>query len=237
MPKKTKGNTTEINLRLQVQARSPNQSAYLESMQRNTFTFGVGLAGTGKTFLAIWHAMLELLDTNNKIRRIVVIRPVIGNRFGESIGALPGNIAEKMLPYGSSVIDNLNAFLDREAITKMIYDGTIEFIPLTLLRGRSLNNAFVIVEEAQNIKKSGKGVYMVMSRLGLNSKMVFNGDLSQSDLGDDESALKEAIELLKTPPHIKGVGIVELYDRADVQRHPLLYELMEKFGESDDCPF
>lgn len=238
MSRKSKGNNVgEIRLKAQVQARSPNQSAYLESMQRNTFTFGVGLAGTGKTFLATWEAMLELLDPESKIRRIVVIRPVIGNKFGESIGALPGNIAEKMLPYGSSVLDNLNAFLDREPIHKMIEDGVIEFVPLTLLRGRSLNNAFVIVEEAQNIKKSGKGVYMVMSRLGAHSKMVFNGDLGQSDLGDEESALLHAVQILKEPPLVKGVGIVELYDRQDVQRHPLLFDIMEKFGESDDNPF
>ncbi len=228
---------SNIGLKSQVEARSPNQSAYLESMHRNTFTFGVGLAGTGKTFLATWVAMQELLASKNKISRIVVVRPVIGNKFGESIGALPGNIAEKMLPYGSSVLDNLNAFLDRDAIYKLIEDGTIEFIPLTLLRGRSLNNAFVIVEEAQNIKRSSKGVYMVMSRLGAHSKMVFNGDLGQSDLGDDESGLLEAIRILKLEPLIRGVGIVELYDRADVQRHPLLYEIMEKFGESDDNPF
>lgn len=237
MSKKPKGNTSEITLRQQVDARSPNQSDYLASMRNNTFTFGVGLAGTGKTYLAIWQAMLELLDTTSKIRRIVVIRPVIGNKFGEDIGALPGSVLEKMLPYGSSVLDNLNAFLDRDAINKMVYDGTIEFIPLTLLRGRSLNNTFVIVEEAQNINKSSKGIYMVMSRLGINSKMVFNGDLAQSDLEGDESALKAAIELLKTPPLVKGVGIVELYDRQDVQRHPLLYEIMNRFNEVDDNPF
>ncbi len=95
----------------------------------------------------------------------------------------------------------------------------------------------LIIDEAQNIKKSAKGVYMVMSRLGIHSKMVFNGDLGQSDIGDDESALLEAVRILKTPPLVKGVGVVELYDRADIQRHPLLYEIMEKFGESDDCPF
>lgn len=223
-----------ITLKSQVQPRSPNQSAYLESMQRNTFTFGVGRAGTGKTFLATWQAMLELLSTDNKIRRIVVVRPVIGNKFGESIGALPGNIVEKMIPYGSSVLDNLLAFVDRESIHKMIEDGTIEFIPLTLLRGRSLNNAFVIVEEAQNIKLVGKGVYMVMSRLGAHSKMVFNGDLAQSDLGDEDSALADAIERLRD---LKGVGIVELYEREDIQRHPLLYSVMERFGETDDNPF
>lgn len=237
MSKKPKGSPPEITLRMQVDARSPNQSLYLGSMQRNTFTFGVGLAGTGKTFLATWQAMLELLDPHNKIRRIVVVRPVIGNSHGEDIGALPGNVLEKMLPYGSSVLDNLNAFLDRDVINKLVYDGTIEFIPLSLLRGRSLNNSFVIVEEAQNIRKAGKGVYMVMSRLGINSKMVFNGDLGQSDLRGDESALKEAIELLRTPTLVKGVGIVELYDKADVQRHPLLYEIMERFGEADECPF
>lgn len=227
-----------IQLKSQVQPRSQNQSAYLESMQRNTFTFGVGRAGTGKTFLATWQAMLELLSPDNKIRRIVVIRPVIGNNFGESIGALPGNVAEKMIPYGSSVLDNLLAFVDRESITRMIEDGTIEFIPLTLLRGRSLNNAFVIVEEAQNIKKSSKGVYMVMSRLGAHSKMVFNGDLAQSDLKDDsESGLLEAVDLMKQEPQIRGVGVVELYDREDVQRHALLYDIMERFGELDDDPF
>ncbi len=238
MARKTKvTNLNSIQLKAQVKPRSENQSAYLESMQRNTFTFGVGLAGTGKTFLATWQAMLELLSVKNKISRIVVIRPVIGNKFGESIGALPGNIAEKMLPYGSSVLDNLNAFLDRDAIYRLIENGTIEFIPLTLLRGRSLNNAFVIVEEAQNIKKSSKGVYMVMSRLGAHSKMVFNGDLGQSDLGDNESGLLEAVQILKEPPLVQGVGIVKLYDPEDVQRHPLLYEIMEKFGESDDYPF
>ncbi|MHA2063520.1 MAG: PhoH family protein [Candidatus Thorarchaeota archaeon] len=238
MSRKPKGHhVVEIHLKSQVQPRSENQSAYLESMQRNTFTFGVGLAGTGKTFLAAWQAMLELLSADNKIRRIVVVRPVISNKFGESIGALPGSIAEKMLPYGSSVLDNLNAFLDRDAIFKLIEEGTIEFIPLTLLRGRSLNNAFVIVEEAQNIKRSSKGVYMVMSRLGAHSKMVFNGDLGQSDLVDDESALLEAVQILRQPPLVRGIGIVELYDRRDVQRHPLLYEIMEKFNESDDNPF
>ena len=224
----------EIRLKTQVDAKSPNQSAYLESMQKNVYTFGVGLAGTGKTFLATWEALLELLDTTSKIQRIVVIRPVIGNKFGESIGALPGNIAEKMLPYGSSIIDNLNAFLERDAINKMLTDGTIEFIPLSLLRGRSLNNAFVIVEEAQNIKLAGKGVYMVMSRLGAHSKMVFNGDLGQSDLGEDQSALADAIDRLKD---MKGVGIVKLYDRVDIQRHPLLYEIMQRFDETDDNPF
>lgn len=234
MSKRPKVNQlSNITLKTLVEPRSTNQSAYLESMYRNTFTFGVGLAGTGKTFLATWVAMQELLG-KNKISRIVVVRPVIGNKFGESIGALPGNIAEKMLPYGSSVLDNLNAFLDRDAIYKLIEDGTIEFIPLTLLRGRSLNNAFVIVEEAQNIRLSGKGVYMVMSRLGAHSKMVFNGDLAQSDLGTDDSALADAITRLKD---MRGVGIVELYHGDDIQRHPLLYEVMQRFEETDDSPF
>jgi phosphate starvation-inducible PhoH-like protein len=227
----------EIKLNQQVQPRSQNQSAYLESMQRNTFTFAVGLAGTGKTFLATWQAALELLDPKNKINRIIVVRPVVGNKFGESIGALPGNVAEKMLPYGSSVLDNLGVFLDRDAILKMIEDGTIEFIPLTLLRGRSLSNAFIIVEEAQNIKHSSNGVYTVMSRLGVHSKMVFNGDLAQSDLANEESALQKAMQILSTDPPVRGVGMVELYHRDDVQRHPLLYEIMEKFGESGDNPF
>ena len=222
---------TGITIKTQVHTRSVNQAAYLESMQKNTFTFGVGRAGTGKTFLAVWNAVLELLDPNNKIKRIVVVRPVIGNKFGEAIGALPGNIAEKMIPYGSSVLDNLYGFLDKSDVLKMVEDGTIEFIPLTLLRGRSLNNAFIIVEEAQNIKLSGKGVYMVMSRLGGHSKMVFNGDLAQADLNDTDSALSDAIGRLKG---MKGCGVVELYAREDIQRHPLLYEVMQRFGEIDE---
>lgn len=227
----------EIQLKHQIDARSTNQSKYLESIYRNTFTFGVGLAGTGKTLLAAWAGMQHLLDPKNRMHRIVVIRPVIGNKFGESIGALPGTIAEKMIPYGSSVIDNLKMFMDPADVNKLVESGYIEFVPLTLLRGRSLNNAFVIVEEAQNIKESGKGVYMVMSRLGKDSKMVFNGDLRQSDLADDDSALAKALEILTKPALPRGVGIVELYDREDVQRHPLLYEIMERFGEVDDNPF
>lgn len=235
--KKPRNVLTEIQLKHQIEPRSVNQSRYLESIFNNTFTFGVGLAGTGKTLLATWAAMQSLLDQKNKIHRLVVVRPVIGNKFGESIGALPGSISEKMLPYGSSVLDNLGMFLDKSAIGMLIEHGHIEFIPLTLLRGRSLNNAFVIVEEAQNIKESSKGVYMVMSRLGAHSKMVFNGDLAQSDLSEDDSALAKAVALLKQPPALKGVGIVELYDRTDVQRHPLLYSIMERFGETDDNPF
>ena len=237
MASRKKGNVlSEINLKFEVEPKSENQSAYLESIYRNTFTFGVGLAGTGKTYLATWAAILALLNPKSKINRIVVVRPVIGNKFGESIGALPGNIPEKMLPYGSSVLDNMHSFLDAKDVTAILEGGYIEFIPLTLLRGRSLNNAFVIVEEAQNIKASSKGVYMVMSRLGHHSKMVFNGDLGQSDLDDSDSALKHAIEILEDPP-CKGVGIVTLYDRQDVQRHPLLYAIMERFGESDNDPF
>lgn len=237
MKKPKKEPLADAVLQDQIQPRSPNQAAYLQSLQRNTFTFGVGLAGTGKTLLATWQAVLELMNPKNKIKKIVVVRPVIGNKFGESIGALPGTIAEKMIPYGSSVIDNLGCFLEQDAINKLLYDGVVEFIPLTLLRGRSLNNAFVIVEEAQNIKKSANGVYMVMSRLGQHSKMVFNGDLGQSDLGAKESALRNAIEILSKPTMAKGVGIVELYDKRDVQRNPLLYEIMERFGELDDNPF
>lgn len=237
MKKPKKDPVAEIVLQDQIQPRSTNQAAYMESLQRNTFTFGVGLAGTGKTLLATWCAALELMSPKSKIRKIVVVRPVIGNKFGESIGALPGTIAEKMIPYGSSVIDNLGCFLEQEAINKLLYDGSIEFIPLTLLRGRSLNNAFVIVEEAQNIRLSANGVYMVMSRLGQHSKMVFNGDLGQSDLGADDSALKSAMEILSKPTMAKGVGIVELYDKKDVQRNPLLFDIMERFGELDDNPF
>jgi phosphate starvation-inducible PhoH-like protein len=227
----------DIGLVRQIEPKSVNQSAYLESIYKNTFTFGVGLAGTGKTLLATWAAMQALLSPKDKIDRIVVVRPVIGNKFGESIGALPGTLIEKMVPYGSSVLDNLQVFLEKQAIDKLILGGYIEFVPLTLLRGRSLNHSFVIVEEAQNIKQSANGVYMVMSRLGTNSKMVFNGDLRQSDLLENESALSHAIKLLSTPTMVKGVGVVHLNDYKDVQRNPALISIMERFGEIDPDPF
>jgi len=228
---------SEITYKTTIEPKSPNQSLYLKSIISKTFTFGVGLAGTGKTLLAIWAAIQALKNPKNKINRIIIVRPVIGNKFGESLGALPGSIAEKMIPYGSSVLDNMNIFLDREAINTLLDEGCIEFIPLTLLRGRSLNNAFVIVEESQNIKKSGKGIYMIMSRLGLHSKMVFNGDLSQSDLNDGDSALEEAIRILTTPTLAKGVGIIQLYNQADIQRHPLLYDVMLRFEAIENDPF
>lgn len=228
---------SEIGIIRLVEPRSLNQAKYLESIYRNTFTFGVGLAGTGKTLLATYAAIQDLLDAKSKIDKIVVVRPVIGNKFGESIGALPGTILEKMAPYGSSVIDNMGVFLERASIDKLVTGGYIEFIPLTLLRGRSLNNSFIIVEEAQNIRQSANGVYMVMSRLGIHSKMVFNGDLRQSDLQEGDSALKHAIDKLRTPTLVKNVGIVELNDYRDVQRNAALVEIMERFGELEDNPF
>lgn len=222
-----------ISIQRMIEPRSPNQEAYLDSIYRNTFTFGVGLAGTGKTLFATYAAVQSLLGSNTKINKIVVVRPVIGNKFGESFGALPGTLLEKMVPYGSSVIDNMQVFLDKNAIERLIVNGLIEFIPLTLLRGRSLNNAFVIVEEAQNVKQSANGIYMIMSRLGLHSKMVFNGDLRQSDLVEDESALRQAIKKLREPTLVKNVGIIELNDYRDVQRNPALVDIMERFGELD----
>ncbi len=235
---KPKSNPLEgIAIQRMIDPRSVNQSSYLESIYRNTFTFGIGLAGTGKTLLATYAGVEEMLNPKSKIDKLVVVRPVIGNKFGEQIGALPGTLLEKMVPYGSSVIDNMAMFLDKAAIDKLITGGFIEFIPLTLLRGRSLNNSFVIVEEAQNIKQSANGVYMVMSRLGINSKMVFNGDLRQSDLQDGDSALKAAVEKLRNPTLVKGVGIVELNDYRDVQRNPALVDIMERFGELEENPF
>lgn len=230
----------DVSINRLIEPRSENQDKYLQSIYRNTFTFGVGLAGTGKTLLAAYAGVQELLgsrDKKSKIEKIVIVRPVIGNKFGESIGALPGTILEKMAPYGSSVIDNMGMFLDKASIEKLVTGGYIEFIPLTLLRGRSLNHAFVIVEEAQNIRQSANGVYMVMSRLGIHSKMVFNGDLRQSDLQDGESALKHAIDKLRTPTLVKGVGVVELNDYRDVQRNPALVDIMERFNELGDNPF
>ena len=232
--KKHRSNVLDtIHLNQNIEPRSNNQCRYFNSIDKNVFTFGVGHPGTGKTIISLWKAVLEILNPKSRISKIIIIRPCIQNRFGENIGSLPGELRDKMMPNCMSIIDNLNYFLNKASTEKLI-EHYIEFVPLTLLRGRSLNNAFIIVEEAQNIKLSGKGVYMIMSRLGVHSKMVFNGDLAQSDLGLEDSALADAIERLDG---MTGVGIVELYHKDDIQRHPLLHEIMIKFNEINEDLF
>lgn len=212
-----------------IKPRSEGQAHLLDEIDKNQFTIVTGFAGTGKTFLTLYKALKLVRDAHSKIRQIIVIRPFIKNKLEHDFGALPGTVEEKMGPLGASITDNLKQIYTNDGeLHTLLKDGVIEFSPLSLLRGRSLEGKFVIVEEAQNLK--GDGVYTVMSRIGRNSKCVFCGDPMQADVHESESDLARSAELLSNPP-LRGVGVVQLYHREDIQRNPLLFEIMKRFGK------
>lgn len=214
----------------EVKPRSRAQENLLSAIDNNQFTFAVGFAGTGKTFLTLYRALRLVRDTHSKIRQIIVIRPFVKNKLEHDFGALPGTVEEKMAPLGASIVDNLKQLHNGSEVDTILKDGTIEFTPVGLLRGRSLDHVFVIVEEAQNLKRDG--VYTIMSRMGQHSKCVFCGDPMQADITSAESDLQRSIDLLDSPP-IKGIKIIRLYNEEDIQRSKILYEIMERFGKLD----
>lgn len=227
------------HMQKQIKPRSRAQEALVQAIDSDDFVIAVGFAGTGKTLLTIYEAVKRLKDKDSKIRHITIIRPFVRSCLENDIGALPGTVEEKMAPLGACVVDNLKQFLNGSELHELMKttqsDGTpakpsIEFVPVSLLRGRTFNNEFVIVEEAQNLRRDG--VYSIMSRIGENSKCVFCGDLMQSDLTQGESDLKNAIQVLTDPP-LRGVSVVRLYDQSDIQRHKLLYKIMERFNKID----
>lgn len=217
---------TPVVLTSKIEPKTENQSKLLESIYRNMYTLVTGPAGCGKTAISAWAAVQYLLSPEHKINKIVFIKPIVRSKFEIDIGALPGDLLQKLLPFGYSLIDNLLLFLDKKHINNMIHNEVIEFVPLTTIRGRSFNNCFCIVDEAQNILSGG--IYTVMSRLGQNSKMVINGDMAQSDLDTDNSALIDAINRLSLPSLMKNVGIIEM-NKNDIQRNNLIKELMKRF--------
>lgn len=212
----------------EIKPRSEGQRSVMESIEDNVFTFVTGYAGSGKTLLAIYMAMKMLKDDFSKIKHITVIRPYVKHKLESDFGALPGTLDEKMKPFGASIDDNLKLFCQGEEITNLFANKQISFSPISMLRGRTFNREFVLVEEAQNLKAGG--VYAILSRIGQDSKCVFCGDLMQSDI-HERPDLENATRLLANPP-MRGVGIVELYDKQDVQRNKLLYDIMERFGQT-----
>jgi phosphate starvation-inducible PhoH-like protein len=220
-------NLTKLN---QLKPRSKNQASFIDNIDNNDIVFGVGFPGSGKTVVSLKCAISAL--ANGVVKKIVIIRPMVQNKFGDSMGFLPGDQYEKSWPHLGSIVDNLDLLLYEQDYRKLIDSRVIEAVPLSLIRGRSFNNAFVIIEEAQNIKGGTDGIFTILTRLGQNSKMVFTGDLKQSDVGGiHPSDLEEAINKLMYPTPLKGVGFTFFDDNADIQRNPLLYKIMERLGK------
>lgn len=197
-----------------------NQKNYLESLKNFDLVFSIGPAGTGKTYLAVLYA-ISLLK-NNRIKKIVLTRPAV--EAGEKLGFLPGDMKDKVDPYLIPIYDALYEGLGKETTEKLIERGNIEIAPLAYMRGRTLENAFVILDEAQNTTR--QQMKMFLTRLGFNSKMVVTGDITQIDLPNRlSSGLVEAIELLKELPAVKII----VFQKHDVMRHPIVQKIIEKY--------
>jgi phosphate starvation-inducible PhoH-like protein len=215
------------SIRIDVSPRKPavfpktlGQQIYLSAMLENTITFGIGPAGTGKTYLAMAMAVSALLRED--VSRIILTRPAI--EAGENLGFLPGDFQQKVAPYLRPLYDALHDMLPAETIETYIERGVIEVAPLAYMRGRTLNHAFVILDEAQNT--TPQQMLMFLTRLGFDSKCAITGDLTQIDLPNkNASGLLEARSILG---NIKGLNIVELTQR-DVVRHPLVQRVIEAY--------
>jgi phosphate starvation-inducible PhoH-like protein len=201
-------------------ARTEHQRRYLESIDKNTLTFGLGVAGTGKTFLAVGAALRAM--QRGEYRRLIVSRPVV--EAGEKLGFLPGDLAAKLNPYVRPVYDALAELIDFDDVQRLEEAGVIELAPLAYMRGRTLSNAFVILDEAQNT--TVPQMRMFLTRLGENSRMVVTGDPSQVDLDPHQrSGLADAMQRLQG---FANVGVVE-FGREDICRHPLVDQIVKAY--------
>lgn len=200
--------------------RTFGQAEFLETIRRSELTFGLGPAGTGKTWLAMAMAVSALLK--NEVSRIILTRPAV--EAGEALGFLPGDLQQKILPYLRPLYDALNEMMSAEDVPGLVERGVIEVAPLAYMRGRTLNRAFVVLDEAQNTTR--EQMLMFLTRLGFGSKAVVNGDLTQVDLPAHKMpGLLEAEFLLRK---VAGVGVVRL-TAADVVRHPLVQRIIDAY--------
>ncbi len=206
--------------RVLVTARGKNQNDYLNNIKNSDLTFGVGPSGTGKTFLAVAAAVDDLIK--EKIRKIVLVRPAV--EAGERLGFLPGDLSSKIDPYLRPLYDALHDMLGAERVNRLVERDIIEIAPLAYMRGRTLREAFIIMDEGQNT--TIEQMKMFLTRLGFGSKAVVNGDLSQIDLPkSNTSGLKHAIEVLKNVDSIKFTK----FGAKDVIRHSLVQEIVEAY--------
>jgi phosphate starvation-inducible protein PhoH and related proteins len=205
-----------------VQPKSPNQRRYLEAIENHDMVFGVGPAGTGKTYLAVAMAISALL--NKQVNRIILARPAV--EAGERLGFLPGTLQEKIDPYLRPLYDALFDMLEPERVERYLEKNVIEIAPIAFMRGRTLNDSFVILDEAQNT--TSEQMKMFVTRLGFNSKAVITGDVTQIDLPNARrSGLIEAVDILKG---VNGLAFVH-FDESDVVRHHLVQRIIRAYDE------
>ncbi len=203
-----------------ISPKTPTQKRYADAIREHDIVFGWGPAGTGKTYLAMAMAVSSL--TRKEVDRIILARPAV--EAGEKLGFLPGDMAEKVNPYLRPLYDALHDMMNFEKAQRMVERGVIEVAPLAFMRGRTLNNSFVILDEAQNT--TSEQMKMFLTRLGFDSKAVITGDITQVDLPTGKnSGLVEVLELLSK---IKGIGFVEFTDQ-DVVRHPLVQKIVRAY--------
>jgi phosphate starvation-inducible PhoH-like protein len=226
-------NDPEVSLRALVQSgkqrnfgkkvlapKTVNQRRYVEAIERNDLVFGIGPAGTGKTYLAVAMGVSALL--NKKVARIILTRPAV--EAGERLGFLPGTLQEKVDPYLRPLYDALYDMLDNERVEKLLERNVIEVAPIAFMRGRTLNDSFIILDEAQN--STPEQMKMVITRQGFNSKMVVNGDVTQIDLPNGRrSGLIDAVDVLKG---VEGISFVT-FDEKDVVRHSLVQRIVKAY--------
>ncbi|MBX3359209.1 MAG: PhoH family protein [Phycisphaeraceae bacterium] len=207
-----------------VRPKSPNQDRYLQAIRDNDLVFGIGPAGTGKTYLAV-AAAVQLLKSN-RVKRLILVRPAV--EAGERLGFLPGDIEAKVHPYLRPLLDALHDMMDYATIKRFMLSDVVEIVPLAYMRGRTLNNACIILDEAQNSTRGQ--MQMFLTRMGHGSKTIVNGDTTQIDLPDPTaSGLVDAARRLRRVP---GVDFVTL-DRADIVRHPLVQRIVEAYGNPE----
>ena len=205
----------------EIRPRTHGQREFVDSIHRNTLTIGIGPAGTGKTFLAVAMAVRAL--KNREVSRLVLSRPAV--EAGEKLGFLPGDFREKLDPYMRPLFDALGDMLEEGVVSRYMERGTLEIAPLAYMRGRTLSEAFVILDEAQNA--TSEQIKMFLTRLGAGSTMVVTGDATQVDLpSGDRSGLRDAANRLSS---VDGVGIVEL-NELDVVRHPLVTQIIRAYS-------
>jgi phosphate starvation-inducible PhoH-like protein len=205
---------------LEIRAKTFHQRQYIDALRRRDLTFGVGPAGTGKTYLAVVVAVQALLS--NQFEKLILTRPAV--EAGEKLGFLPGDLQQKVNPYLRPLYDAINEFIDPEKVPNLMEREIIEVAPLAYMRGRTLNNAFIIVDEAQNTTPAQ--MKMVLTRLGFNSRMVITGDVTQTDLPPyQKSGLEVALQILR---NVEGIAVCE-FSQKDVVRHPLVQRIVAAY--------
>jgi len=209
----------------EIRGRGPNQRRYLKAIREHDLNFGIGPAGTGKTYLAVASAV-EALETE-RAKRIVLVRPAV--EAGERLGFLPGDLAQKVDPYLRPLYDALFDMLGYDRVGKLIERNVIEIAPLAYMRGRTLNNSFIILDEAQNT--TVEQMKMFLTRLGFGSTAVVTGDVTQIDLPPGKpSGLRDAMRILK---NVEGISFT-YFDHSDVVRHPLVQRIVQAYDQAED---